>query len=245
MVELPVSDNEYPPLRKTFTAYTYVAEHLLESFGFAMHLDSDTYMRPQEIASILAEHSVEENLYLGRPLYSCACVPGRPTGLNCTTKDLGTPFCSGAGYVFSRKTLNEVRPKWDWCMENVVHMPCNSSDLLMGWCLKQTVGVTCSPAVKAAVKQAPFFGITWGSPNPVTHIQPDTPTLMCQDRSHEGGINERNNVGRSYNFDKVSLSLCAYFHPAKFPEHFRYFEYAHSRVVAKGILGSEKTAVWP
>ena len=145
--ELDVDDLEYPPISKTMAAFEILsAEEGRHAFVF--NTDDDTHFHPLRMAALVALRNASEPLYMGRPLANCKCVPGQPTGVNCSAA-VATSYCSGAGYGFSRATLLTMRGRWRqcWterredCFDRV-----RSSDVFVGVCLNAHAGVGCSPA---------------------------------------------------------------------------------------------------
>lgn len=266
--QVDANDMEYPPIGKTIKAFDLLSSKFAYEYDFIYNVDDDTHFHPLRMAALVMHRDANEPLYMGRPLHSCNCNLGQPQGKNCT-ETIGTTYCSGAGYAFSTSTLKTMSSLWLACWtDNQQRYTdlCRSSDLFIGYCLNKYAELQCSAAsfpddmnsslemndamrgyikdvgraASSASPEIPTHGISWG---PVQangwslHIH----TLMCQDRSHIGGIKQRGHVASPHNFDESDRRFCAYMHPMKVKgnlstPHFRYARFLMNQKVETPLL---------
>jgi hypothetical protein len=228
VVRLDVDDDQYPPLEKTIQMLNYLSN--LDSYPFVVVSDSDTYVHPSRIETIIKGRNAMIPVYLGRPLHHCRCALRFIEDSQCSAAE-GIEYCSGSGYILSKGTLVAMQGKWVGCLANfkVATNNCPSSDTLIGYCLGKT-GIRPGPAAppESDFSSFPFHGRSWGIPDH-RGVKTTFRTTFCQDRNHEGGVRQIGNMGKTYSFRESDFNHCALFHPLKNPEHLRYVRYMISK----------------
>lgn len=129
----------YPPQRKVFLLWAYLAKHFGERFSWFMKVDHDTYVNAQVMRSVIRMLMTPK--YLERPGYYGAQAKGRPEergrlGLN------GKAYCSGLGYVVNKPILMTLA---EWGMDSLSKVASNHSDTEVGRCVHFHSRVECKP----------------------------------------------------------------------------------------------------
>ncbi|UJR38671.1 hypothetical protein I4U23_031337 [Adineta vaga] len=133
IISLPVIDNEYPPINKTFAIWSYFYEKHLWNYDYFVVVDADTYVNVEQLDLMLKQLTCRE-CYIGFPA----------VGELHERKQLGlvVPYCLGMGYMISRYTLLKFGPHINACRTSTV---APHSDTELGRCIYHYVqGLACT-----------------------------------------------------------------------------------------------------
>lgn len=111
-----VSDNVYPPLRKTFAVIKYMYENYVNQYSWFIRADDDMYMRIKRLNEMLAKLNPEEKVYLGRS------GTGRKDDLERLRLLPHERYCMGGpGIILSVATLRHLGPHLTNCLNAGTH----------------------------------------------------------------------------------------------------------------------------
>ncbi|XP_067675284.1 chondroitin sulfate synthase 1-like isoform X2 [Haliotis asinina] len=131
-----VTDEAYPPQRKSFEMLRYMAKHHGNDFHWFLRLDDDIYVNTNLLKTFLTSVNSSLHEYMGHP------------GLG-TKKEKGhlglhgkTPYClGGPGVILSGPILRQVAPHLSNCLKNPVTP---HEDTELGRCVYKVTGLSCT-----------------------------------------------------------------------------------------------------
>ncbi|XP_046548262.1 chondroitin sulfate synthase 1-like [Haliotis rubra] len=131
-----VSDEAYPPQRKSFEMLRYMSQHHGNDFHWFMRLDDDVYVNTDLLKTFLTSINSSLHEYMGH------------SGLG-AIKEIGhlglhgkTPYClGGPGVVLSGPILRQVAPHLSGCLKNPATP---HEDTELGRCIHNVTGLSCS-----------------------------------------------------------------------------------------------------
>ncbi|XP_046548261.1 chondroitin sulfate synthase 1-like [Haliotis rubra] len=131
-----VSDESYPPQRKSFEMLRYMSQHHGNDFHWFMRLDDDVYVNTDLLKTFLTSINSSLHEYMGHP----------GTGARKEKGHLGlhekTPYClGGPGVVLSGPILRQVAPHLSGCLKNPATP---HEDTELGRCIHNVTGLSCS-----------------------------------------------------------------------------------------------------
>jgi len=129
----------YPPQRKVFLLWAYLAKHFSEHYTWFMKVDHDTYVNARVMQDLIGMLMTPR--YSDKPGYYGAQAKGRleergRLGLN------GKAYCSGLGYVVNKPILLTLA---EWGMDSLAKVVSNHSDTEVGRCVHFHSRVECEP----------------------------------------------------------------------------------------------------
>ena len=107
IIELPCSDDEYPPVNKTYAMWHHLYVNYVMNYEFFVAVDSDTYVNVRHLEALIKNLTCRD-CYVG---YSS------PGGNSMWRNRTGiyAPYCQGMGYIISRGTLLQFGPHTHSC----------------------------------------------------------------------------------------------------------------------------------
>lgn len=136
LIRLPGVDDSYPPQKKSFMMFRWMADHGLNQFEWFLRADDDVYVRGDRLEIFLRSLNSSKPLFLGQA--------GLGTPEEYGTLSLGSEdnYCMGGpGIILSRTALAMVRPHIGECLRN---MYTTHEDVEVGRCIRKFAGVSCS-----------------------------------------------------------------------------------------------------
>lgn len=135
IVKMPgVSDNVYPPQKKSFSMMRYVHDHYLSNYEWFLRLDDDAYVHIEHLESLLRRINSSDALYIGSPGF------GRD---NDDFVEDNMVYCMGGpGIVFSTELLSQLSPNLGDCLKN--NLMTEHEDIELGRCVFHHTGVGCT-----------------------------------------------------------------------------------------------------
>ncbi|UJR24545.1 hypothetical protein I4U23_005920 [Adineta vaga] len=136
IISLPVIDNDYPPVNKTFAIWSYFFQNHLLDYHYFILIDADTYVNVN-LLTLMIQHMTCRHCYVG--------IPGIGESKEREYLDLHGPYCLGMGYVIAQETLRKFGPHINECRILTV---AQHSDTVLGRCIYQYAdGLSCTPAI--------------------------------------------------------------------------------------------------
>lgn len=135
IVQMPgISDNVYPPQKKSFSMMRYVHDHHLTDYEWFLRLDDDAYVHIEHLESLLRRINSSDALYIGSPGF------GRD---NDDFVEDNMVYCMGGpGIVFSTNLLAKLSPNLGDCLKN--NLMTEHEDIELGRCVFHHTGVGCT-----------------------------------------------------------------------------------------------------
>lgn len=135
IVKMPgVSDNVYPPQKKSFSMMRYVSDHHGTDYEWFLRLDDDAYVHIEHLESLLRRIDSSQPLYIGSPGF------GRDD--DDFVEDNMVYCMGGPGIVLSKTTLASLSPKLGECLRN--NLMTEHEDIELGRCVLHHTGVGCT-----------------------------------------------------------------------------------------------------
>eukprot|EP00941_MAST-03F_sp_MAST-3F-sp1_P004898 g4898.t1 len=130
-------DDEYPPQRKAFLMWKFIADHFLTKYEWFMKADSDTYINLERLSKLLQRkqlNRIEVPHYCGRKAFGKPEERGK-LGLR------GHEYCMGGpGYFINSVTLRKLKHHIFQCMKETVT---KHEDTEFGRCVYKHVHISC------------------------------------------------------------------------------------------------------
>ncbi|CBY13923.1 unnamed protein product [Oikopleura dioica] len=141
IVKMPgISDNVYPPQKKSFSMMRYVHDHKVNDYEWFLRLDDDAYVHIEHLESLLRRINSSDALYIGSPGF------GRD---NDDFVEDNMVYCMGGpGIVFSKITLQKLSPKLGECLKN--NLMTEHEDIELGRCVYHHANVGCTKSYEMA-----------------------------------------------------------------------------------------------
>ncbi|XP_041350927.1 chondroitin sulfate synthase 1-like [Gigantopelta aegis] len=134
-----VSDNAYPPQKKSFAMLKYIHDNFIDSYEWFMRVDDDIFIQPDRLEKFLRSVNSSRRLYMGQPGLGIPRERGK-LGL----RNDSFFFCmGGTGIVFTRETLRRTALGFDTCLK---HTFTKHEDTELGRCVNEQADVSCSAA---------------------------------------------------------------------------------------------------
>lgn len=135
IVRMPgVSDNVYPPQKKSFSMMRYVHDKKVNDYEWFLRLDDDAYVHIEHLESLLRRINSSDALYIGSPGF------GRD---NDDFVEDNMVYCMGGpGIVFSKITLQKLSPKLGDCLKN--NLMTEHEDIELGRCVYHNANIGCT-----------------------------------------------------------------------------------------------------
>ena len=155
-VKLPgVPDAIYPPRKKTFAMFQYMARHYVDQFHWFMRADDDVYIDNAQLMHILYKLDPAEKLYIGHPAV------GRKEDKDRLQLRANENYCmGGTSSMLSRALLKAVHPYLGTCLASVFEHDVRVNDSTMYWidddvelgrCIGRTLNIQCTPILDVSV----------------------------------------------------------------------------------------------
>jgi chondroitin sulfate synthase len=148
IVSLPgVSDNMYPPQKKSFMMLKYMHDKYIDKYEWFVRSDDDVFIRGDRLANLLHSINSSKPYYIGQA----------GQGLKSEVGKLGLKndenFCmGGTSMIFSRETLKRVVPNISYCLK---HLYTKHEDVEIGRCVHIFANVQCTWAFEVSLKLCP------------------------------------------------------------------------------------------
>ncbi|XP_067678266.1 chondroitin sulfate synthase 1-like [Haliotis asinina] len=131
-----VTDEAYPPQRKSFEMLRYMAKHHGNDFHWFLRLDDDVYVNTNLLKTFLTSVNSSLHEYIGHPGIGARKEKGH-LGLHGKT-----PYClGGPGVILSGPILRQVAPHLSNCLKNPATP---HEDTELGRCVYKVTGLSCT-----------------------------------------------------------------------------------------------------
>ena len=159
-----VTDDEYPPVRKTGALIRNLATiSMKESYDWIFKVDDDTYVNVDGLERFIHSKNATDLSFWGQRGY------GRKEDKEGLLEaGMDKPYCTGGpGYIFSRPTLLATAPNIPQCIEEAEKSHLRQflwhSDVVVGYCTHKTTQLGCWEAASSnsdftpySIKDGPF-----------------------------------------------------------------------------------------
>lgn len=155
-IKLPgVPDGVYPPRKKMFAMFEYMAAHYIEQFQWFMRADDDVYIDNTQLMETLYKLDPTEELYIGHPAV------GRKEDYERLQLLENENYCmGGTALMLSRALLKSLQPYLRTCLKSVFEHDARVNDSTKNWidddvelgrCIGRTLDVQCTPIKDVSV----------------------------------------------------------------------------------------------
>ena len=132
-----VSDDAYPPQKKSFTMLKYLADNYIDKFEWFLRVDDDAYVNFPALEYVLRRSDPNKEIYMGCPGFGHDADDYVPKGMT---------YCmGGTGVVISRGALKKVKNHLKNCIKT---LKTEHEDIEIGRCFHEQ-GIHCTKAYQA------------------------------------------------------------------------------------------------
>ena len=149
-----VSDDAYPPQRKSFAMLKYMHDNYIDTFEWFMRVDDDIFIQPRRLERFLRSVNSSRRLYMGQPGLGVPRERGK-LGL----RNDSFFFCmGGTGIIFTKETLRRTAMGLNSCLK---HTFTKHEDTELGRCVNEQADVSCSAAYEVSMSCTTSYKTTY------------------------------------------------------------------------------------
>lgn len=137
VVNLPGTDDAYPPQKKSFKMLKYMYENYLDKYEWFMRADDDVYIKPDKLEAFLRRLNSSIALFIGQPGFGTKNEFGR-----LSLKEHESFCMGGPGMVISRETLRRIGPYIEECYKSLTFS--FHEDVEIGRCINRFAKIGCT-----------------------------------------------------------------------------------------------------